>query len=568
MSVYAHAQTNYYVDAINGNDNYSGISQLNAWKTIQKACNSAIPNSIVQIKGGTYHENLTINVNGTSGNPIIFRNFGIDVVIIDGTGTTGTVMLEILDKHFLQFENLTIKNLTVNYAKGIHVNTTQNGSSSGLVFKNINISNIGWTNSTAAIPSASNNAWGMEIVGRNGGVTDVTVDGCNISNNILGYSEALTISGNIDGFIVKNSAIHDNNNIGIDMLGNYGKSDNPETDKPRNGVITNNSCYRNISSLAVSAGIYVDGAESITIEKNNCYQNGLGIEVGCEQDGDSSYITVKNNLIYGNQNSGLAIGGYTTATTGQVLFSTVRNNTFFQNNALLTGMPELTISKVSNCVFEENLIYANSQNIMMTLDDIVPQQNNLINYNCWYTPAGVQNSFIVYWGLASYSSFLAYKNGSQQDSNSIYVNPGLVNAVLPTPTLQLLPTSSCINAGNPVLQINSETDFDGNPRIKNGIIDIGAREFQGSLATPNVAMNAPFLVYPNPFSTRAEISFGTELENATLFLFDMTGRKVREMRNISGTQMVLDKNGLADGIYCYEFVQEGQILATGKLIAQ
>jgi hypothetical protein len=42
--------------------------------------------------------------------------------------------------------------------------------------------------------------------------------------------------------------------------------------------------------------------------------------------------------------------------------------------------------------------------------------------------------------------------------------------------LRLLPDSPCINAGNNDLVVGS-TDLDGNPRIFNGTVDMGAYEF-------------------------------------------------------------------------------------------
>ena len=66
-------QTNYYVDGSAGNDLNSGTSLNNAWKTIQKACDVALPNSTIQIKTGTYRENIVVNVSGTAGNPITFK---------------------------------------------------------------------------------------------------------------------------------------------------------------------------------------------------------------------------------------------------------------------------------------------------------------------------------------------------------------------------------------------------------------------------------------------------------------------------------------------------------------
>ena len=104
MLAYVHAQTSYYVDGVNGHDTSSGLALTHAWKTIQKACNAAVPNSTVLIKGGTYFENPVVNVSGTSGNPITFRNYQNDSVYIDGTGTVGTTMLQMTDKNYLNFD--------------------------------------------------------------------------------------------------------------------------------------------------------------------------------------------------------------------------------------------------------------------------------------------------------------------------------------------------------------------------------------------------------------------------------------------------------------------------------
>ena len=41
------AQSNYFVDNTNGNDSNNGTSLATPWKTVQKACNTAGPNSII-----------------------------------------------------------------------------------------------------------------------------------------------------------------------------------------------------------------------------------------------------------------------------------------------------------------------------------------------------------------------------------------------------------------------------------------------------------------------------------------------------------------------------------------
>ena len=68
----------YYVDASNGNDLNSGITEDEAWQTINKV-NSSTFNSgdnILFKKGEVWREQLTIPSSGSEGNPIIFGAYG------------------------------------------------------------------------------------------------------------------------------------------------------------------------------------------------------------------------------------------------------------------------------------------------------------------------------------------------------------------------------------------------------------------------------------------------------------------------------------------------------------
>ena len=441
------AQTNYYVDVVNGNDLNNGTSLSSTWKTIQKACNTATPNSIVQIKAGTYNENIVVNVSGTIGNPITIKNYLNDVVLIDGTIATGTTMLTISNKNYLNFENLTIQNRTVNNAQGILVETTGANTSTGLSFSNITISNINWINNAATIPTATDNAQAFIALGRNGGISNITIDNCHVFNNILGFSEAISLDGNINGFTIQNCLVHDNTNIGIVAIGNYTTSTPINTDHARNGTIKNNVCYKNVSLYATSGGIYIDGGNNIVVSQNKCYENGNGIEVGCEQNGTTDNITVRDNLVFNNNQSGISVGGYTATTTGQVTNSTIRNNTLFENNSSNDGTGEIVISKASNCSFENNIIYSSSQSVLMSVDNILPQSGNSLNYNCWFTPQNNPSAIVVNWRGLTYTTFPSYQTGTSQDVNSLFSNPNLNNAALPSPELHILATSPCVNTG-------------------------------------------------------------------------------------------------------------------------
>lgn len=526
----AAAQVTYYVDAATGSDTNAGTDLAAPWRTLQKACDAATPNSTVLVRGGTYFEKPVVHVSGAAGQPIVFKAYAQEQVVVDGTGTPGTTLLTISNRSFLRFENLAFQNVTARNAQGILVETTGTGRATDIAFTNVAIRRIRWTASPATVPTATDNAQGFIAYGRQGGITHLTLNGCEVSDNILGFSEALTVDGNVDGFLIQQCRVHDNTNIGIDLAGNYRVSPDPATDQARNGVVRNNTCYRNVSAYATAGGIYVDGGRDILIDGNRSYENGWGVEVGAEENGTVSNIEVTNNLLYRNQQAGLALGGYTTATTGQVLGCAVRNNTLLFNNTLNDGTGELALTKASNCRFENNAVYTTAQNVLFSVEAIAPQAGNVFDYNTWYTPANNAGGLTVNWRGTTYPSFAAYQTGTGQDGHSRYADPGLVNAALAAPDAHLLATSPCRDAGNPATVTRpGETDFDGRTRVVGPRIDIGAFEF-GSTATGTTTgrETAPVLSLfpvPTPDVVQVQAPFPTY----SLALYDERGHLVRRL---------------------------------------
>lgn len=64
---------NLWVDAVNGNDNNSGLTANTALKTIQAAASRADPNTIVHILPGVYRETVWPAKDGAVNQPIVFR---------------------------------------------------------------------------------------------------------------------------------------------------------------------------------------------------------------------------------------------------------------------------------------------------------------------------------------------------------------------------------------------------------------------------------------------------------------------------------------------------------------
>jgi hypothetical protein len=66
----------FFVDTATGNDADDGLSEANAWLTIQKAADTAVAGEKVWIKAGTYAEQVDFDTNaGTGSLPIVFEGY-------------------------------------------------------------------------------------------------------------------------------------------------------------------------------------------------------------------------------------------------------------------------------------------------------------------------------------------------------------------------------------------------------------------------------------------------------------------------------------------------------------
>ena len=77
--------TTYYV-APTGNDANTGTSISTPFRTIGKAASVAQPDDVVNVRGGTYNEAVTLPRGGTPGNPITYQRYQSEAPILDGTG--------------------------------------------------------------------------------------------------------------------------------------------------------------------------------------------------------------------------------------------------------------------------------------------------------------------------------------------------------------------------------------------------------------------------------------------------------------------------------------------------
>lgn len=322
------------------------------------------------------------------------------------------------------------------------------------------------------------NAFGIAIYGTSA-ISNVTIDGNKVHHLKTGNSESVALNGNVFNFEVTNNDVHHNNNIGIDFIGFEGTCATESLDQARDGLCRGNRVW-NISSRLnpsydslAAGGIYCDGATRIVIENNRSYFNDIGVEIASEHLGKTcSEITLRNNWIYRNRITGLALGGYD-AQRGSTEDCVIRHNTFYQNDTRRTGSGEILLQYyVSDTEFTHNILRSTSQGLFV--GNQTPTAQNIFDYNLYYTP---KSEFESFWEINAQTSegLAAWKIASGQDANSVFVNPLLLKPA--SYKLHLSDLSHAINAGDPLFApAVGETDIDGEARVQGGRVDIGADE--------------------------------------------------------------------------------------------
>ncbi|CAF1395642.1 unnamed protein product [Rotaria sordida] len=411
---YALADENqlYYVMS-SGNDDNSGTTQTNAWRTIQKAASKAIAGSTVYIGPGTYYETITILVQGNLFNgSITFTSLMPDnPAIISGENATvaspdGTLnLIYIENKSYLNIINLELANLKGSECSGVRIV----GSGTRIELRNLHIHNIlggGKTGGAMAITVYNKN--------QEASLSKLIIDNCTLYDCEPAWSEALTLNGNIELFQVTNNRVYNMNNIGIDFIG--GES-NMGALGARSGQCYYNTVWNIHSSYDSSAaGIYVDGGSDINIGKNEVYNSDAGIEIGAENQGRiASGMVVHENYIHDNDKAGLLFGGYDFE-RGRVINSTFQNNRLENNDVKNTEAGEIVVSFASNSFVYSNAIKPNIKNIILTVDQI-GGLDNVFNRQSYY-PNGLnanESNLIFNWGNQQYRGLSAFQNATQQE---------------------------------------------------------------------------------------------------------------------------------------------------------
>ena len=379
--------------SVDGSDE-SGMGTLDApYASISHAAKAA-PGSVVVVHGGDYGPvEIDASCSGSEASPTIIRvaegehavvhaNDGVGFSIVNAShisiegletegGTHGISYTSTRDAGERALEDICIKDCTVHGVRGTH---------------------------------------GICVYARNdlAPVTRLTIEGCEVFDCECGSSESLVLNGNVDGFLIARNTIHDNNNIGIDMIGFEGTAKHPdddggtnpyEVDLVRNGVCRDNVVY-SISTEGNAAyledgvydpsadGIYVDGGRDIEIYNNFVFNCDMGLEVATEHSPEDnelflvSGIKVHDNVIANCHGyTGLCFGGY----DKDLGFT---EDCEFDHNTLVDNATQIGVQRSRNNLVHANLVVGGEVGVELSEEC---RQEDMVNDISGNVAAGIED---------------------------------------------------------------------------------------------------------------------------------------------------------------------------------
>ena len=499
-----------YDDAIfvspDGNDGTGDGTLAKPYKTVNKAiaeasnpiwdvdCNitSRTPTTIY-LRDGTYPENVVINKDN-----ITLRNYPGETARVTGGGlTTYNANIYIMKN----LSNIRVYGLNIEdrHEEGIEgaYGVLIRGGTSNIIIQNNVFKNI-HANAAAFDGTYGNNATGVIIYGDQETVAhNILIANNEFTDIECGLSEVITVNGYTAMVDVIENYIHDVKNIGIDIAGHYGANSDPDKDYARYVYVAGNRIDNAVSDVAVNAGIYVDGAKNVLVERNSVTNSPMGISIGEESEVTSEEyategIIISSNFLKGNNKGSLRIGT-SPSRSSTVINSVVINNTIV-NEATALGAPIIIAKSHDNKILNNVVIDEGTWNGLIHTDGTSGAEdiyNYEIDYNyffayafhMWYQdglPFNIAN--VSY----AYNDF----NNSGYGSHNVYSTDALDTLV--DANYSIVAGSALEGAGT---DYDSDwlRDFDGNLR-DNDHIDLGyiANNTRGETAEDTARLTAEF----------------------------------------------------------------------------
>ena len=300
-----------------------------------------------------------------------------------------------------------------------------------------------------------------------------------IINNTISNNDGWNVGGGIFCYLNSNPLIFHNTITGNSTYGNGGAGICCVNSNP---TITNNTISYNTNSYSNGGGIWSNGSSPVissNIISNNSAPSGGGISCHAGEP------TIINNTITNNtakQGGGILCNVSTNPT--------ITNNTIANNHADNGGA--LYFRATSSPTIRNTLLWGNTAGSSGQQVNIEDEGSDPNFYYCDVQGGSdaFEVNFTIYTGtyqnnLDTVPLFVAASAGSGSGFDGVIADWSLQSA------------SPCINAGD-TDGTYPTTDIAGNPRVFDGIIDIGAYEFQGYVGIYSIPDLDALILYPNP----------------------------------------------------------------------
>jgi len=452
----------YYVDYSAGVDGQSGLSEGQAWKTINKvntSMGSFSPNDFILFQGGDTWPNsdsdLAITCQGTSGNQITFGSYGsgrprfAENRISCGSGNG-----------YISLDNIEVASA----AGGNGVDFYKSGGWHYDIF----LTNM-------LVYDAANVGIFLQSI------DGYLIDGCECyscyNGNIYVYGSNYPIT---NGTISNCESYNATQNDGISV--HEGDSQEP---CGSNHLIRDCLCYGNAeegfdvsdgSEVTVQdceaygdayAGYIFEGQNNVTVNRCIARNGNHGMHIG------GSNVTIQNCLIYDNGYNGIIMQPYTSVSGINLYNNTLVHPDSGNSGTLIEIDPNASSMNIKNNIIMTKQATYPSRLIIFYSGLTPTNTGTVMDNNCYYHGGGDSGRFFA---DDSAYSFSTWQSTFSHEASSIFSDPKFVDQANDNYRLQV--DSPCKNTG---ANVGVSDDFYKTVRPQGGGYEIGAVEFPESV---------------------------------------------------------------------------------------
>lgn len=317
--------TNYYVDALNGNDSNNGLSKNFAFQSLDRVNELEIMagDKILLANGQVYNGTLQLkNVSGKQGKPVVVSNYKAttgnkaDLPLIDAKGYRNGIL--ILNCQHINVSNLQIRadaggvpdevSRSAFYKNdmrcGVLITCNRSAEYESIVVSNLHVRDVFYAdNGVVRSKKETNSAngtqaygWGIRIINRTSGaiLSGVRVENCEVENVAHTGIKVTASKHSVQDISLIDNVVTHTGGPGMQMSGVL-------NGHVKGNVITYSGSTTDTRKWGRGSGLWTWSCSKVLIEHNEFrFANGPADSAGCHIDFNCDNIIVQYNVSEGN----------------------------------------------------------------------------------------------------------------------------------------------------------------------------------------------------------------------------------------------------------------------------